>query len=473
MSGTLGVLLIIGHVGLLQTQATVPQPSHVSGLTDAEKLYGLSLIWKEADYNFAFFDQVPKLDWDRAYRDLIPQVLVTENTLDYYRVLQRFVALLEDGHSRIYFPDSIAERQPFDVPWIAVREVQHRPVVVNVEVRLADRLPIGSEITHVEGVPVSEYLEQRVFPYVASAEGHARWRLAIRGNAFRGYGLLVGPANTPVRLTIHAPDGDERELTVIRDRRNRESEWVRPPSTRGLLEFRWLQDSIAYVGLNSFNDDALIAKFDSVMPELSRANGVVLDIRRNGGGRDAVVHAILSRLTQDTLVGPAWRTRVHNAAYKAWGRFADDTDWAEEYRDYYAGAVWHESAPDTLVPDSSAKVTAPVVVLIGERTESAAENFLVYLDSDDRFTFVGQPTVGSTGQPLFLDLPGGGRAWIVTKRNSYPDGRDYVGVGVQPDVYVEPTVDDYRAGRDAILDSAVRFLRAQKQVSSAGLSSTY
>ena len=29
-------------------------------LSVAERLYGLSLIWKEANYNFAFFDRVTK-----------------------------------------------------------------------------------------------------------------------------------------------------------------------------------------------------------------------------------------------------------------------------------------------------------------------------------------------------------------------------------------------------------------------------
>jgi carboxyl-terminal processing protease len=35
-------------------------------LSAAERSYGLSLIWQEANYNFAFFDRVPDLDWDAA-----------------------------------------------------------------------------------------------------------------------------------------------------------------------------------------------------------------------------------------------------------------------------------------------------------------------------------------------------------------------------------------------------------------------
>jgi len=40
-------------------------------LTTEEKLYGLSKLWKESSYNFAFFDQVPNLNWLIAVSKLI------------------------------------------------------------------------------------------------------------------------------------------------------------------------------------------------------------------------------------------------------------------------------------------------------------------------------------------------------------------------------------------------------------------
>jgi len=76
------------------------------------------------------------------------------------------------------------------------------------------------------------------------------------------------------------------------------------------------------------------------------------------------------------------------------------------------------------------KITVPTVVLIGYPTASAAEDFLIYADKVPHFTKVGQPTYGSTGQPLFFDLPAGFRADLHKTRH-VPDGRDFVGVGVQ------------------------------------------
>jgi len=95
-------------------------------------------------------------------------------------------------------------------------------------------------------------------------------------------------------------------------------------------------------------------------------------------------------------------------------------------------------------------------VLTSARTYSAAEDFAVAFDTMQRGRIVGEATGGSTGQPLILNLPGGVMARICTKRDTYSDGREFVGVGVQPQVVVHPTVADFRAGRDTVLEAALK-----------------
>lgn len=91
-------------------------------------------------------------------------------------------------------------------------------------------------------------------------------------------------------------------------------------------------------------------------------------------------------------------------------------------------------------------------MLTSARTYSAAEDFVVAFDAMQRGRIVGEPTGGSTGQPLIFDLPGGGTGRI-------PDGRAFVGVGIQPQVMVAPRVADLRAGRDTVLEAALGLLR--------------
>jgi C-terminal processing protease CtpA/Prc len=103
-----------------------------------------------------------------------------------------------------------------------------------------------------------------------------------------------------------------------------------------------------------------------------------------------------------------------------------------------------------------------VALLVGPRTFSAAEDFAMAFDVMKRGILVGEATAGSTGQPLVFDLPGGGTARICVKRDSYPDGREFVGKGIQPTIVVAPTVADLRAGRDPVLERAVAALQEMK-----------
>jgi C-terminal processing protease CtpA/Prc len=73
---------------------------------------------------------------------------------------------------------------------------------------------------------------------------------------------------------------------------------------------------------------------------------------------------------------------------------------------------------------------------------------------------VGQKTGGSTGQPLQINLPGGGAARVCTKRDTYPDGREFVGVGIIPDVEVERTPEDIMSGNDVILKKGIEVMKS-------------
>jgi carboxyl-terminal processing protease len=58
-----------------------------------------------------------------------------------------------------------------------------------------------------------------------------------------------------------------------------------------------------------------------------------------------------------------------------------------------------------------------------------------------------------------VPLPGGGFVSICTKHDRYPDGKEFVGVGIQPGVPAALTVADFRTGRDTVLEAAMKVLR--------------
>jgi carboxyl-terminal processing protease len=450
-SSFLRVLVCVGGLAPVQARtADAQQPAEPPTLTAAERVHGLALLWQEVNYNFAFFDQVPGLDWDSVFRAYVPRVIEAPSTWDYYRELQRVAALLQDGHTGVWMPPSLgSEAQRRDTyPWVVTQRVEDRLVVQGVGRSLAESIPLHSEILEIDGRPALEHAYEQRLPFIAQSTDHYRRDIAARQ-------ALNGHVDQPVAITYVTPAGETRGVTLQRDRRTREDEWTGSVNVKlPPFALRWHED-VAYVQLNTFGDTVTAHAFEQALPELRRARGLIIDVRRNGGGNSGVGYRIASWLTNDTLETSRWRTREHRAAQKAWGSMG-----AIQHRAYAEMDAWFDGGSHGRVaPAAGERLIVPTIVLQDHDTFSAAEDFLVALDALPHVTTLGRPTGGSTGQPLVLELPGGGGARIVTKRDTYPDGRDFVGIGILPDVRSVPTLAALRSGEDAQLSEALHRLR--------------
>jgi C-terminal processing protease CtpA/Prc len=98
----------------------------------------------------------------------------------------------------------------------------------------------------------------------------------------------------------------------------------------------------------------------------------------------------------------------------------------------------------------------PVALLIGGATYSAAEDFISAFKSINRGKIFGTPSGGSTGQPVMFNLPGGGFGRVCAKRDFAVNGVEFVGIGFQPDILVDQTIKSIRAGKDDVLEAAIR-----------------
>ena len=107
------------------------------------------------------------------------------------------------------------------------------------------------------------------------------------------------------------------------------------------------------------------------------------------------------------------------------------------------------------------RIEIPTVILIGHNTASAAEDFLIYADNQENMTKIGEPTYGSTGQPMIFKLPNGGIGRVCTKKDTYPDGREFVGIGIQPDIKVKKSFSDYMENKDPVLEKAIEYLNKE------------
>jgi C-terminal processing protease CtpA/Prc len=402
-------------------------------LPENERIAGLSQLWSEVKLNFANFDLVPDVDWDALYLAYLPRVRQARSTLEYYRVLMECVAKLKDGHTNVFPPGELRDEM-LARPALSTGLVEGRVVVTRVQddSLAAAGLVVGVEVVAVDGIPVRIYGEERVAPYQSASTPQD-----LEARTYT-YSLLAGPAAAPVKLTLRTASGKPIELTVPRMPGVEADKLPAAPP----IELRMLPRKVAYVAINTFADSAA-EQFEARFDELSRASALVLDVRNNGGGNGNVAYRVLQTLAGKPFLATRWRTREYHPAFRAFG-LSEGT---------------FELAADEMPPAGSRRFDKPVVVLTSARTFSAAEDFVVAFDAMRRGKIVGEPTGGSSGSPLFFSLPGGGAGRVCTKRDTYPDGKEFIGVGVVPDVLVRPTLADVRSGRDTVLERALEVLR--------------
>jgi C-terminal processing protease CtpA/Prc len=112
----------------------------------------------------------------------------------------------------------------------------------------------------------------------------------------------------------------------------------------------------------------------------------------------------------------------------------------------------HEESWGYIEP-SEETLSLPTAILTDSETLSAAEDFIMAFESGKGGAIrVGRSTGGSTGQPIVQKLPGGGILWVCTIRMPWPAlvGRK----GIEPNIQIEPTVEDVIRNEDRMLKMA-------------------
>jgi carboxyl-terminal processing protease len=397
-----------------------------ANLSDAEKIAGLSLAWSMAKYNFVHFDHA-NIDWNQLYLDYLPKVQNTKSTAEYYKVLMSFYAQLKDGHTNIYPPDTL-NAEFYSRPPFRTELIEGRVFVTQVfsDSLYKSGIVPGLEVVKINTEPVISYAEKNIKPYQSSSTPQD---MEVREFS---YALLSGPADKPVEIEFKDHNGKTITRTIARKGYH---------DIKGLktMEYKNI-GGIGYLTINNFEDNTIVKQFDSLYTaDIVKTKGLIIDIRYNGGGDGGIGFNMLSRLTDKPFRTSSSRV------LKQYSRPGSEPEWEDNGENGWGanGKIFYSK---------------PVILLVGPRTFSAAEDFTVAFDYMKRGKLVGLPTGGSTGQPVPFSLPGGGSARVCGKHDTYPDGKEFVGIGIMPDVTVKKTIKDLWNGTDAAKNKALELL---------------
>ncbi len=250
--------------------------------------------------------------------------------------------------------------------------------------------------------------------------------VAIDGESTEGMdlteavGKIRGPKGTEVTLTLRREgETDEFDVVVVRDR-------IETPVIR--TDMVGANQDIGYVALTTFSNNSgrLVRQaVDDVLDRNPRA--LIFDLRGNSGGllNEAINVTSVFLEDEDVLIE----------------RFSDGTQ--EIY-----------STRDSAAVDPN----LPIVVLVNQGSASASEIVAGALQDAGRGILIGTTTFGKGSVQLPHTLSDGSIMRITIARWFTPADRSIDGTGLDPDIVVEITDEQFEAEQDPQLDRAVEFL---------------
>lgn len=208
--------------------------------------------------------------------------------------------------------------------------------------------------------------------------------------------------------------------------------------TSGGMSYKYLQDRrVGYVYYSTFSSGVSNSFVDNMMLEMKEADGLIIDVRDNGGGDMTNVRALVGHfLTGRTLGG-----YIQHKTGPGHG------DFSEPFAYYYDPHTDH------------VRWLKPVIVLANRGTFSAANDFVSVMKALPQVAVVGATTGGGSGMPYSSEIPCG---WAVRMSACpvYDADMQLTEHGVAPtpggEVHMDPQ-DEVR-GVDTILEFAIAAL---------------
>ena len=202
----------------------------------------------------------------------------------------------------------------------------------------------------------------------------------------------------------------------------------------GGAKYTIFTDNIGYVSYPDFSAAIGDGNLDEMLLYLGMCNGLIIDVRNNGGGNLTTSSQLAARFTNE-------RVLTGYIQHKTGPGHSDFSDPEPIYIDPSDGVRWQK----------------PVVVLTNRHSYSATNDFVNTMRCFSQVTLMGDRTGGGGGMPFSSELPNGWGVRFSASPTLDVDGQ-HIEDGIDPDIHVDMTDEDKAQGLDTIIEEARAWL---------------
>jgi carboxyl-terminal processing protease len=363
-----------------------------------------------------FFPDLSQEKLDADYVGYLRTVLRTDDRREFDLASMELIARLHDGHS--WFYDTWLDQTTAQPIGFLAYPLEGKWTVVHSSL---DSVKVGDVITAINSTPIEEF--------------YARNRKFVSASSDRdaGVSFFDTPVIFPEKFSLLL--ADRRAISI--DRKNDKKNPEPPAMTEG----RWLvEHSIAYIKVPIFQGIETQAQALRYLKEFHEAKAVILDVRGNPG-------LGLPLALQSALMAKP---------YKAWTE-STALHGGPLLRNYSGSYPEHSTltTSEAFIQPRGTAYTGRLFLLTDRVCSCACEDFVMPFKYSKRATVVGETTAGTFSLTRHVDFDNGMMLNIAAIRHTFPDGSQFEGIGIAPDVPVDVTPDDLRQKNDVVLQRAL------------------
>jgi len=408
--------------------------------------------------------------------------------------LSKFIALFGDGHSRVVSSSVRLSSLCSGFPPYLVEESAGRLVAFKPD-RSALIDPDFSFLRAIDGVSMDTWLEAAGLTVARGSPQFVRYNTLRNLRYIEGLRRELGLNKSgTIELQLESADGlSTRQLDLpLVKQRPIYGFWPRPENEIKSMEdicveSRILEPNIGYLRFvmmlaePEFLDDLIEA-----MGRFAKTDGLIIDIRTNGGGRRSPLRVLLPffmakndvprvvnlakyRLGTENIgedfkaryLYPAFSPDFSKTERDVVSRFASTfrPEWTPPREQF---SKWHYFVISPSQDERYYHYDKPVVILMDRWNFSACDIFLGAFKGLNKVMLMGQPSGGGSGCYQVYRLRNSHiRIHLSSMASFQPNGRLYDGNGIQPDIVVEPVPTDFIGRNDTVLDKAIDFINSK------------
>lgn len=372
------------------------------------------------------------LDWDKIREELRPRVEKASSRSEARAVLDEMIQRLGQSHFNI-IPERVYEDLGQGgggdgVTGIDARVVKDEALVTSVaEDSPAAKAGVrpGWIISRIGDRPV-----KRIVELVSEEYEGKSWKAGVLSGAILGQ--LRGKVGEKVSVTFVDGSDKEREMEIdLVEERGRKARFGHLPPVRIWAESEMLEENIGVLSFNMWLDPAhVMPVINEAMGRFMESNGVIIDIRGNGGGLPEMGMGLAGWLVQE--------------------------------KKKHLGTMYVRDVELKFVVNPRPRTfDGPVVVLVDELSGSASEMFSGGMKDLGRAHIVGARTMGAALPSIVEMLPNGDGFQYAFANYVSAGGEVLEQVGVIPHREVLPTREQLLEGRDPAMEAAVAWILEQ------------